>query len=85
MKRLFGLSTESVWETMRSMFIPSEDSEAVECVIQASESTFQRQCATDMERLDMGYLQVWLYTMRHYPLMPPDPKKDDLVLKPMRV
>lgn len=64
------------------MFIPSSDSEA-ECVIQTSESTYQRQRATDVACLDMGYLQVWLYTMRHYPLMPPDPKKgDDLLAKP---
>ena len=36
-----------------------------------------------MEHLETGYLQVWLYAMRHYPLMPPDPKKDDdLLVKP---
>lgn len=85
-KRLFGPQTESVWQTMRSMFIPSLDSEAEESFIQTSESTFRRQRATDVERLEMGYLQVWLYTMRHYPLMPPDPKKeDDLLAKPVRV
>lgn len=84
-KRLFGPSTKSVWETMRSMFIPSSDSKAEESVIQTSESTFRRQRATDVERLDVGYLQVWLYTMRHYPLMPPDPKNnDDLLAKPAR-
>lgn len=83
-KRLFGPLTESVWETMKSIFIPSSDSEA-ESVIQTSESTFRRQRATDLERLERGYLQVWLYTMRHYPLMPPDPKKDDdLLAKPAR-
>lgn len=84
-KRLFGPSTESVWETMRSKFIPSLDLEEEENFIQTSESTFQRQHATDMERFDTGYLQVWLYTMQHYPLMPPDPKRDDdLLAKPAR-
>ncbi|GAA87890.1 hypothetical protein AKAW_06004 [Aspergillus luchuensis IFO 4308] len=84
-KRLFGPSAESVWETMRSMFIPSSNLEGEECVIQTSESTFRRQRATDVERLNMGYLQVWLYAMRHYPLMPSDPKKvDDLLAKPIR-
>lgn len=83
-KRLFGPLTESVWETMKSIFIPSSDSEA-ESIIQTSESTFRRQRATDLERLEMGYLQLWLYTMRHYPLMPPDLKKDDdLLAKPAR-
>ncbi|ODM19123.1 hypothetical protein SI65_05740 [Aspergillus cristatus] len=67
---------------MKSIFVPSSDSEA-ESVIQTSESMFRRQRATDLGRLETGYLQVWLYTMRHYPLMPPDPKKDDdLLAKP---
>ncbi|PYH60299.1 uncharacterized protein BO96DRAFT_497933 [Aspergillus niger CBS 101883] len=84
-KRLLGPSDESVWRTMASMFIPSLDGEIGECEIQTSESTFRRQRATDVERLDMGYLQVWLYAMRHYPLMPPDAKNDDdLLAKPAR-
>lgn len=84
-KRLFGPSIKSVWETMRSMLIPFSDSEVEESVIETSESTFRRQRATDVERLDTGYLQVWLYAMRHYPLMPPDPKNDDdLLAKPAR-
>ena len=67
------------------MFNPSLDSETGECPIQTSESMFQYQHATDLECLEMGYLQVWLYTMRHYPLMPPDPKKEnDLLAKPVR-
>ena len=84
-KRLYGPSTKSVWEAMRSIFVPSSDSGTEESVIQTSECTFRRQRATDMERLETGYLQVWLYAMRHYPLMPPDPKKDDdLLAKPAR-
>lgn len=88
-KRLFGPST-SIWQSMSSMFVPLSDSqdnhpEAGEGIIQTSESTFRRQQATDLERLKTGYLQVWLYAMRHYTLMPPDPKKeDDLLAKPAR-
>ncbi|KAI1829420.1 hypothetical protein DTO006G1_9636 [Penicillium roqueforti] len=88
-KRLFGPST-SIWQTMSSMFVPQSDSEedhseVGESIIQTSESTFRRQRATDVERLEAGYLQVWLYAMRHYTLMPPDPKKeDDLLAKPSR-
>lgn len=79
-KRLFGSSTESVWKSMSSIFVPYRDSEVEERVIQTSESTFRHEPATDAERLDMGYLQIWLYAMRHYPLMPPDPKSDDDLL-----
>lgn len=87
-KRLFGPST-SIWQSMSSIFVSQSDSEehpdAGESIIQTSESTFRRQRATDMERLETGYLQVWLYAMRHYTLMPPDPKsEDDLLAKPSR-
>lgn len=89
-KRLFSPSSSSVRETMSSMFIPSLEegllgSAAAECIIHTSESTVRRQPATDMERLETAYLQVWLYTMRHYPLMPPNPKKDcELLAKAAR-
>ncbi|KAJ5982692.1 hypothetical protein N7451_012792 [Penicillium sp. IBT 35674x] len=84
-KRLFGPSSSSVRETMSSMFIPCLEegllgSVAADCIIQTSEVTVRRQPGTDMERLETAYLQVWLYTMRHYPLMPPDPKKDGELL-----
>ncbi|KAL4891360.1 hypothetical protein BDV59DRAFT_68017 [Aspergillus ambiguus] len=81
-KRLTGPSTNSLWKSMSSIFIPSEGGEGV---IQTSESTFRSERASDMGCLDKGYLQVWLYAMRHYPLMPPDPKNDDdLLAKPAR-
>ncbi|KAL6229549.1 hypothetical protein BDW75DRAFT_249578 [Aspergillus navahoensis] len=79
-KRLIGPSTNSVWKSMSSIFIPSEGGEGL---VQTSESTFRSERASDAERLDKGYLQVWLYAMRHYPSMPPDPKNDDdLLAKP---
>ncbi|KAL4889154.1 hypothetical protein BDV59DRAFT_205428 [Aspergillus ambiguus] len=81
-KRLIGPSTNSVWQSMSSIFIPSEEGESV---IQTSESTFRSERGSDRERLDKGYLQMWLYAMRHYPLMPPNPKNDDdLLAKPAR-
>lgn len=84
-KRLCGPIDMSIWRTMSSIFIPSPEEGAAtlgpaDALIQTSESTFRRQPATDMERLEIGYLQVWLYTMRHYTLMPPDPKSDDDLL-----
>lgn len=53
---------------MRSKFTLSSDSEAEENVVQTSERIFHRQRAAAMERLGTGYLQVWLYMVRHYPL-----------------
>jgi hypothetical protein len=87
-KRLFGPSI-SIWQTMSSIFVPGSNSnrssEAGQGLIQTSESNFRRQQATDMARLETGYVQVWLYAMRHYPLMPPDPKnEDDLLARPTR-
>lgn len=62
------------------MFIPLEGGGGL---IQTSKSTFRSERASDAEHLDKGYLQVWLYAMRHYPLMPLDPKNDDdLLAKP---
>lgn len=84
-KRLCGPIDMSTWRTMSSIFIPPSEegaatSGAVDSLIQTSESTFRRQQLTDMERLETGYLQIWLYAMRHYTLMPPDPKSDDELL-----
>ncbi|KAJ6018563.1 hypothetical protein N7522_002027 [Penicillium canescens] len=84
-KRLCGPIDMSIWRTMSSIFNPPSEegtapSGAADSLIQTSESTFRRQPATDMERLETGYLQIWLYAMRHYTLMPPDPKSDDELL-----
>ncbi|OQE71137.1 hypothetical protein PENNAL_c0111G05900 [Penicillium nalgiovense] len=84
-KRLCGPIDMSIWRTMSSIFIPpskegTATSGAADSLIQTSESTFRRQPATDIERLETGYLQIWLYAMRHYTLMPPDPKSDDELL-----
>ncbi|KAH2362976.1 hypothetical protein KXV98_004440 [Aspergillus fumigatus] len=71
---------------MRSIFVPYSGSEVEERLTHSSESTFRHEAATDAERRDVGFEQIWLYTMRHYPLMPPDPKRDDeLLAKSSRV
>ena len=86
-KRLCDPIDQSIWRTMSSIFVsPLSTDERIanpgvtDSLIQTSESTFRRQSATDMECLETGYLQIWLYTMRHYMLMPPDPKSDDDLL-----
>lgn len=70
---------------MSSIFVLYLGSEVEERLIQISKSTFQREPVTDVERLNIGYLQIWLYAMRHYPLMPLDLKSnDDLLAKSSR-
>ncbi|GLA77815.1 hypothetical protein AtubIFM55763_010006 [Aspergillus tubingensis] len=41
-----------------------------------SESSFRTARVSPMEQFELGYRQVWLYAMRYYPLIPPDPKTD---------
>ncbi|EEQ87179.1 uncharacterized protein BDCG_02299 [Blastomyces dermatitidis ER-3] len=83
-KRLFGPSRESIWNTMKHMFITALNTEE-DCLIQTSESTFRQTRMMSAERLNLAYRQVWLYAMRHYLLMPADPKNDDdLLAKPNR-
>jgi hypothetical protein len=88
LKRLLGPSPRSVREAMSSIFDPDSESgenhrEKGKCIIQTSESTFRRLHASETECFETGYQQLWLYAMRHYPLMPPDPKNsDDLLAKP---
>jgi hypothetical protein len=83
-KRLFGPVNGSIWNSMKHMFRGSLDIEE-ECLIQTSECTVRYQRADSAERLDLGYRQVWLYAMRNYTLMLPDPKNDDdLLAKPNR-
>jgi hypothetical protein len=90
LKRLLGPPPRSMREAMSSIFDPDSESEEDhrekgKCIIQTSESTFRRLHVSETECLETGYQQLWLYAMRHYPLMPPDPKNsDDLLANPTR-
>ncbi|QKX63179.1 uncharacterized protein TRUGW13939_10348 [Talaromyces rugulosus] len=78
-KRLLPDCTDSVWRTMSEMFVASPEAEQ-EVLIQTSESMFRTIRAPGRDCLDLAYRQVWLYAMRYYPLMPPEPKhKEDLL------
>ncbi|GLA67536.1 hypothetical protein AtubIFM54640_010855 [Aspergillus tubingensis] len=72
-KRLLGHVKGSIHTTMNHMFVAPPEGE---CLIQTSESSFRTARVSPMEQFELGYRQVWLYAMRHYPLMPPDPKTD---------
>ncbi|KAK5807568.1 hypothetical protein VI817_001826 [Penicillium citrinum] len=80
MRWLFGVAKDSIWDTMMAMFRPDPGENSA--TIQVSERKFRRQVASDAERLDLGYRQLWLYTMRHYNSMPrPAKRKDGLLVK----
>lgn len=80
MRWLFGVAKDSIWDTMMTMFRPDPGENSA--TIQVSERKFRRQVASDAERLDLGYRQLWLYTMRHYNSMPrPAKRKDGLLVK----
>ncbi|OJJ51872.1 hypothetical protein ASPSYDRAFT_110874, partial [Aspergillus sydowii CBS 593.65] len=40
------------------------------CIIQTSETDFRQQSGTQADRAELGYRQLWLYAMRHYPKIP---------------
>lgn len=52
------------------------------CLIQTSETNFRHQPGSQTNRAELGYRQLWLYAMRHYPQIPREQSCDDLVAKP---
>ena len=82
-KRLFVLSPHrpTVCSTMEYMF-PDTNQSDEECIIQTSEFSFKRKPGTQQERLDLGYRQIWLYAMRHYPDMGRECQREDVLAKP---
>ncbi|KIM93530.1 hypothetical protein OIDMADRAFT_61463 [Oidiodendron maius Zn] len=45
------------------------------CVLQEAELSFTTRLGMENDRFKMGYQQLWLYTIRYYPELPPVPKK----------
>jgi hypothetical protein len=52
-----------------------------DCLIQTSETDFRHQRGPQSIRAELGYRQLWLYAMRHYPQIPREQRSDDLVAK----
>ncbi|PGG98898.1 hypothetical protein GX51_06545 [Blastomyces parvus] len=81
-KRLVALSRlrptlrSAVWGSLKP-----PDPAVRNCMIQTSE-TGQRRSGSPAQRAELGYRQLWLYAMRHYPKMPREPESDDLVARP---
>jgi hypothetical protein len=73
-KRLIPPPRNSIKQSMQAIFVASPETEE-KSLIQTSEICFYEGRADSSERLDMAYRQIWLYAMRHYPLMPRDPAR----------
>lgn len=70
----------TIRRAIRDIFRPSNHGDG-ECVIQTSETQFDRRSGTLGERADFAYRQVWLYAMRHYPRMAKESESGDLLAK----
>ncbi|RMJ21259.1 hypothetical protein PHISP_07872, partial [Aspergillus sp. HF37] len=82
-KRLvvFSQYRSTVKSAMGGIFKPA-DPASRECLIQTSETGFRRYLDPQADHADLGYRQLWLYAMRHYPNLAKEPESDDLVAKP---
>ena len=54
------------------------------CPVQTSEAAFRIHADAGGERFELGYRQIWLYAMRHYPDMAKDSTSEDVVAKASR-
>ncbi|OJD10549.1 hypothetical protein ACJ73_09760, partial [Blastomyces percursus] len=76
LSRLRPTLRSAVWGSLKP-----PDPAVGNCMIQTSE-TGQRRSGSPAQRAELGYRQLWLYAMRHYPKMPREPESDDLVARP---
>ena len=83
MKRLVALSQyrPTVKSAMKGIFKPA-DSAGGEYPIQTSETGFRQYTDSQADYAELGYRQLWLYAMRHYPNLARESESDDLVAKP---
>ncbi|QKX63195.1 uncharacterized protein TRUGW13939_10364 [Talaromyces rugulosus] len=80
-KQLFPLSLNyaTIQKAMSYHRAPT-DSEG--CLIQTSESGFERRPGRRADYLEVACRQIWLYAMRHYPQLAKETENDDLLAKP---
>ncbi|KAH8689289.1 hypothetical protein BGW36DRAFT_401698 [Talaromyces proteolyticus] len=79
MKRLVVLPKPgfTIYSAMKASYQGEDDN--VSYVIQDSETSFRRCLGTVHDRRDFGYRQLWLFAMRHYPMMPKASESNDLL------
>lgn len=82
-KRLATLSKNqpTVRRAMRHTFRPNRTDEYP---IQTSEASFCQTADRQADQFELGYRQVWLFAMRHYPDMPKEPTTQNIVAKSNR-
>lgn len=57
-----------------------EDPPTGKIILQETESSFATRPGTANDCFELGYRQLWLYAMRHYPELPKRPKKNKTLL-----
>ena len=68
---------------MRAAFLSFDPANA-QYLIQTSETVFRRYSHSQGDPAELGYRQLWLYAMRHYPKLSKKPQKKDPTAKPNR-
>lgn len=85
-KRLVTLSKNrtTIKSAMRGIFKPAdpESPESGQCLIQTSETGSRQYLDPQADHAELGYRQLWLYAMRHYPNLAKEPESEDRVAKP---
>ncbi|RAH76682.1 hypothetical protein BO86DRAFT_383627 [Aspergillus japonicus CBS 114.51] len=76
LKRLVGPSEVSIHQALKQIFIVASDT-TNDYLIQIAEYEYRKVHMVSAQQFNFAYCQLWLYAMRHYPLMPPDPKKQN--------
>lgn len=57
----------TVRAAMKRIYIPSQSAERVQFRVQTSETSFRDHECSNSETFELGYRQLWLFAMRHYP------------------
>ncbi|KAJ5249524.1 hypothetical protein N7524_011840 [Penicillium chrysogenum] len=76
-------SFPTIRTAMRAAFMSFDPTHA-QFLIQTSEAGFRSYLHSQADPAELGYRQLWLYSMRHYPKLSKKPQKKDPTAKPNR-
>ena len=82
-QRLTNLSPRRTLHTAIEQCFTGLNQRDGQVVVQTTESTFISQPGNLTVQIDLGYRQLWAYAMRHFLKMPKQPKREDLLAKPI--
>jgi hypothetical protein len=81
LKRLVKLSRrDTVYTALRQKF-PYANQTGDQYVLEVAENSFVDKPGLAIDRFDLGYRILWIFAMRHYPGVPRDSKKKNLLAK----